>query len=371
MRGRGVGQRAANSRSARRYSSQRARSAAVRSLLARLGDVALLRPRARARSAAMFCSRPGWRRPRRSPATMNERRAVDALDGLLHALRGQHAAVVVLEDQLASCAPSCRWSGWPGTPTTTSASASGACASSSFARRVTARAPRRGRSRRRRTLRPRAPCATSTERPSSCRHQRWCERPRTMWPTPCERAKSSSAAAGSSPLRRTTSAPSSRAFSMLASRWRCASASMRCGASLRRLDVDHEPVGVEPARQARAAAQQRRRARRERRHADHHPPELGALVCAASGALARAGRARAARAAGAGAVQALGHLAQRQLAQGGQVVVHEEVLQRPGDLVGGVDLAALQPLQQILDRQVEVHDLIGLLRKLSGRSRAP
>lgn len=52
-----------------------------------------------------------------------------------------------------------------------------------------------------------------------------------MWPTPWARAKSSSAATGSPERRRTTSAPSSFAFSMFDSRWRWASASMRCGAS--------------------------------------------------------------------------------------------------------------------------------------------
>ena len=63
------------------------------------------------------------------------------------------------------------------------------------------------------------------------------------------------------------------------------------------------------------------------------------------------------------AVHALGHLAQRQLPQGRQVLVLEEVLQRPGDLVGGVDLPGLQPLEQILDRQVQVDDLVGLLEE--------
>ena len=70
-----------------------------------------------------------------------------------------------------------------------------------------------------------------TEGTTRCRHQGSCERPMTMCCTPCERAKSMSVATGSVPSRRTTSAPSSRAISMLASRWRWASASMRSGAS--------------------------------------------------------------------------------------------------------------------------------------------
>ncbi len=57
------------------------------------------------------------------------------------------------------------------------------------------------------------------------------ERPTMRSLTRCERAKSSRAWAGRSDLRRTTSAPSSRAFSMLASRWRWASESIRSGAS--------------------------------------------------------------------------------------------------------------------------------------------
>ena len=66
---------------------------------------------------------------------------------------------------------------------------------------------------------------------------------------------------------------------------------------------------------------------------------------------------------GARALDALGHLAQRELAQVGQVLLLEEVLERPGDLVGGVDLPRAQPLLQILDREIEVHDLVGLLEE--------
>src|SRR6185312_7324687 len=50
-----------------------------------------------------------------------------------------------------------------------------------------------------------------TDRPNTCRHHGWCERPMRMCPTPCARAKSSRQSTGSLPLSRTTSAPSSRA----------------------------------------------------------------------------------------------------------------------------------------------------------------
>ena len=67
-----------------------------------------------------------------------------------------------------------------------------------------------------------------------------------------------------------------------------------------------------------------------------------------------------------GAVEALRHLAQRQLAQRREVRVAEEVLERPGDLVLRVDLARLEPLDQVLHGEVEVHDLVGLLEEAVG-----
>ena len=63
------------------------------------------------------------------------------------------------------------------------------------------------------------------------------------------------------------------------------------------------------------------------------------------------------------ALDALRDLAQRQLPQVGQVLLLEEVFERPGDLVGGVDLPGAQSLLQIFDRQIEVHDLVGLAEK--------
>ena len=116
---------------------------------------------------------------------------------------------------------------------------------------------------------------------------------------------------------------------MLVSRWRCASASICSGDSLRRLDEDDEPVGAEPAGQARALAHQRAAARRRRRQADHH----AAARAGGRALLGRPDRAGDDRPR-ARALDALGHLAQRELAQVGEVLLLEEVLQRPGDLVG-------------------------------------
>jgi len=50
------------------------------------------------------------------------------------------------------------------------------------------------------------------------------------------------------------------------------------------------------------------------------------------------------------AFHALGDLAQGQLAQVGQVLLGEEVLQRPRDLVSRVDLAGAQTFLQVFDR---------------------
>ena len=55
----------------------------------------------------------------------------------------------------------------------------------------------------------------------------------------------------------------------------------------------------------------------------------------------------------------LGDLAQRDLAQRRQVLDLEEVVQRRVDPLDGVDLAGAQPLEQLLRREVDDHDLIG------------
>ena len=53
------------------------------------------------------------------------------------------------------------------------------------------------------------------------------------------------------------------------------------------------------------------------------------------------------------------HLFQRQFAQLQQVVLREEVAERRGDLVGPVDLSGLQPRDQFVGREVDVHHFVG------------
>ncbi|MGY4247384.1 hypothetical protein ACVIIZ_008792 [Bradyrhizobium sp. USDA 4523] len=60
-------------------------------------------------------------------------------------------------------------------------------------------------------------------------------------------------------------------------------------------------------------------------------------------------------------VDPLGGAAQRQLAQRGQIAGREVVFQRPLGLLGHVDLALLQPLDQIVGRQVDQLDRIGTI----------
>ena len=60
------------------------------------------------------------------------------------------------------------------------------------------------------------------------------------------------------------------------------------------------------------------------------------------------------------AVDQVGDLGQRDLAEPGQVAGREEVLQRPLGPIGRVDLAGLHPLEQVLGRDVDVDDLVGL-----------
>ena len=118
---------------------------------------------------------------------------------------------------------------------------------------------------------------------------------------------------------------------------RCASASMRQGPP-RGLDVDHEPVGVEAPGHARAAAQERQAVRRVGGHG--RPSPARPMGAARTGAAApwRRRCARGSRPPRAGPARAASRGCRA-----------EEVLERPGDFVGRVDLARAQPLEQILD----------------------
>ena len=59
-------------------------------------------------------------------------------------------------------------------------------------------------------------------------------------------------------------------------------------------------------------------------------------------------------------LHALGHLAQRDLAQRGEVLGPEEVVERRRHALRRVDLARAQPLDQRLRREIDDHDLVGL-----------
>jgi len=60
-------------------------------------------------------------------------------------------------------------------------------------------------------------------------------------------------------------------------------------------------------------------------------------------------------------VDAVGSAPQRQLAQRDQVAFVEEVLYRALGLLRQIHLALLEPLQQVIRRQVDQLDLVGLL----------
>ena len=63
----------------------------------------------------------------------------------------------------------------------------------------------------------------------------------------------------------------------------------------------------------------------------------------------------------------LGDLAQRGLAQRGQVLDPEEAVERGVDALGGIDLALAQALEQRLGRDIDQHDLVRALQRLVGQ----
>ena len=60
-------------------------------------------------------------------------------------------------------------------------------------------------------------------------------------------------------------------------------------------------------------------------------------------------------------VDTVGRSAQCQLAQGDQIALAEEVLYRPLGLLWQIHFTFFQPLQQVIGRQVDQLDLVGLL----------
>ena len=65
-------------------------------------------------------------------------------------------------------------------------------------------------------------------------------------------------------------------------------------------------------------------------------------------------------------IDPVGSAAQRQFAQGDQVALAEKVADRPFRLVGKINLAGLQALQQFVRRQVDQHHLVGRIELLVG-----
>ena len=119
---------------------------------------------------------------------------------------------------------------------------------------------------------------------------------------------------------------------------------------VRRLDVDGHPVGLHPRRHPRADPHQ---ALGVRAGPDaHHEPlgdgprHLDRVVVTVLAHLP---------------VDALGGAPQRELAQGDQVPLAEEIPQGAGGGLGHVDLALVQPLDQLVGRQVDELDLVGLV----------
>ena len=153
-----------------------------------------------------------------------------------------------------------------------------------------------------------------------------------------------------------TASPPSRSASRRVSAMRSRSSSPSCRLRAR-LDVERGPRRVQAVGQALGVAHEARGAR--------------VLADADQNALARRPRARD------GArlhlleqllVDALGGAAQRQLAQRGQVGRREVVLERALGLLGDVDLALLQPLDQVVGREVDELDGVGAVED---GSRAP
>src|ERR1019366_1165691 len=94
-----------------------------------------------------------------------------------------------------------------------------------------------------------------------------------------------------------------------------------------------------------------------RRHTHHHAASGGGSCRVTIGG---------ARSSGGPSLDALGDLSERKLAQVGEILLFEEVLQGPRNAISRVDLSGAQALLQILDGKVEVDPLIRLLEKAVG-----
>ena len=115
----------------------------------------------------------------------------------------------------------------------------------------------------------------------------------------------------------------------------------------RSLNVKGVPGRVESVGDSRSFAKERRGVRAQARDADHDP------VGGRDRGLVRLGPSRP-------AIDQVGDLGERELAEPGQVHRREEVFKRYADPILGEDLAGLQPLDEVFDRDVDVDNLIGI-----------
>ena len=130
---------------------------------------------------------------------------------------------------------------------------------------------------------------------------------------------------------------------------------LRCGvdadrALLRGLHVENVPVPVQPAREAGTVAQQRIGVRAPRTHADHDLIRAHAFaggVLPLPGLFAEPG------------IELGGDFPERQLAELLQIAVLEEVRKCRIDPFFGVDASGADTLAQVVDRNVDVDDLVG------------
>ena len=118
----------------------------------------------------------------------------------------------------------------------------------------------------------------------------------------------------------------------------------------RRLDRNHDPLRVEPVGEALAEAHQLLGLIVERdRDQEAVAREPGARGASVAGVFAGGG------------VDPVGRAPERELAQRQQVWLAEEPLGRGVDLLTGVDLAGVQACKQVVGRQVDQLDVLGLI----------
>jgi hypothetical protein len=198
------------------------------------------------------------------------------------------------------------------------------------------------------------------DRPNSCFHQACCERPTMMWPTLCERANSRMASTGSLALE--AHGLGAQLFGLLDVGEQVA---LQFGVDLH--SGDSSGVSTKTTNQSVLNRPAMREPRRTNMGVRGDPEDTHTMTrLRVAEACRPAAIAEHRSCYGGGAFDAFGHLAQGQLAQVGQVLLFEEVLQRPRDAIGLVDLAGAQAFLQIFDGEIEVDHLIGLLEKAVG-----